>query len=124
MLTSPNPLLQPANGVPHHILGYKCTTTPVGMYFRYRIGPLDAIAVIYCGKANQLVRICSLECSLAPIFCSNLLMGCHTTSWAITTQQHPLACISDIASVHWMLLMSSNATKPTKYSPPTYLNAH
>ena len=46
MLTSPNLLLQPAYGVPHHILGYNSATTPVGMYFRYRIGPLDAIDVI------------------------------------------------------------------------------
>src|SRR5512143_3368723 len=99
MLTSPNPLLQPAYGVPHHILGYNCTTTPVGMYFRYRIGPLDAIDVISCGKANQVTCICLLECSLAPIFCSNLLMGCHTTYWAISAQLHPLACILDIESV-------------------------
>src|SRR5689334_5027958 len=75
MLTSPNLLLGPAYGVPHHILGHNNATTPVGMYFRYMIGPLEAIDVISCNKSNQLVCICLVECSLAPIFCSDLLIG-------------------------------------------------
>src|SRR4029079_5832949 len=51
-------------------------------------------------QANQLVCVCLIECSLAPIFCSDLLMVCHTTYRAITMQQHPLACILDIESVN------------------------
>src|SRR6476620_11045571 len=76
---SPNLLLGPAFSEPHHIPGHNNATTSVGMYFRYRIGPLDAIDVIQCDKANQLRCICLVECSLAPIFCSDLLMVCITT---------------------------------------------
>src|SRR5690348_16781761 len=100
MLTSPNLLLGPAYGVPHHIPAHNNATTSVGMYFRYMIGPLEAIDVIQCDKANQLVCICLVECSLAPIFNSDLLMVCLTTYRTITMPQHPLACISDIRSVH------------------------
>src|SRR5512147_727541 len=114
MLSSLNYLLQPAYGAPHPILGYNSATTSLGMYFRYRIGPLDATYVIYCGKANQVVCICSLECSLAQSSAPTCLWGSHTTYWAITAQQHSLACVFDINSVHYMLLMSSNAAKPTK----------
>src|SRR6185295_9573182 len=98
MLTSPNLLLGPAFGVPHHIPGHNNATIPVGMYFRYRIGPLEAIDVIQGDKANQLRCICLVECSLAPIFCSALLMVCLTTYRTITMPQHPLACISDTRS--------------------------
>src|SRR6476620_2670230 len=100
MLTSPNLLLGPAFGVPHHIPGHNNATTPVGMYFRYRIGPLEAIDVIHCDKANQLRCICLVECSLALIFCSDLLWVCPTTYRARTIPQHPLACILDLGSVH------------------------
>ena len=79
MLTSPNLLLGPAYGVPHHIPGSDNATTPVGMYFRYKIDLIEAIEVIQCNKAYHLVCICLFECSLAPIFCSDLLMVCHTT---------------------------------------------
>src|SRR6185437_9799943 len=106
MLTSPNLLFGPAFGVPHHIPGHDNATTPVGMYFIYRIGPLEAIDVIQCNKANSLVFICLVECSLAPIFCSDLLLVCPTTYRAITMPQHPLACILDIGSVNQKLLMS------------------
>ena len=68
MLTSPSLLLGPAYGVPHHIMGHNNATTPVAMYFRYMIGPLEAIDVIQCDKANQLVCICLFECSLALVF--------------------------------------------------------
>src|SRR6185312_6578931 len=100
MLTSPNLLLGPAFGVPHHIPGHNNATTHVGMYFRYRIGPLEAIDVIQCNSAIQLVCICLVECSLAPIFCSDLLLVCPTTYRAITMPQHTLACILDTGSVH------------------------
>src|SRR4029079_13896483 len=100
MLTSPNLQLGPAYSVPHHIPGHTNATTPVGMYFRYKIGPLEAIDVIQCDKANQVVCICLVECSLAPIFCSDLLMVCLTTYRIITMPQHPLACTLDIRSVH------------------------
>src|SRR5690349_215974 len=100
MLTSPNLLLGPAFGEPHLIPGHNNATTPVGMYFRYRIGQLKAIEVIQCDKANQLRCICLVECSLAPIFCSDLLCVCPTTYRAITMPQHPLACILDIGSVN------------------------
>src|SRR6478736_2996053 len=113
MLTSPSLLLRPAYGVPHHIMGHNNATTPVGTYFRYKIGPLEAIDVIQCDKANQLVCVCLFECSLAQTFCSGLLLVSPTTYRAITMPQHPLACILDTRSVHWKLLMSSNATKPT-----------
>src|SRR6185295_18804505 len=93
MLASPNLLLGPAYGVPHHIPGPNNATTPVGMYIRYRISPSEAIDVIQGDKANQLVCVCLFECSLAPIFCSDLLMVCLTTYRAITMPQHPLACI-------------------------------
>src|SRR6476660_4436291 len=99
MLTSFNLLLEPAVGVPHDIPGHNNATTPVGMYFRYRIGPLEAIDVIQCDNAIQLVCIGLVECSLAPIFCSDLLLVCPTTYRAITMPQHPLACILDISSV-------------------------
>src|SRR5689334_22252177 len=99
MLTSPNLLLGPAFGEPHHIPGHNNATTSVGMYFRFGIGPLEAIDVIQCDQANQLVCVCLVECSLAPIFCSDLLMVCHTTYRAITMPQHPLACTSAIQSV-------------------------
>src|SRR5690348_15328912 len=89
MLTSPNLLLGPAYGVPHHIPGHNNATKPVGMYFRYRIGPLEAIDVISCDKAYHLVCICLVECSLASIFCSDLLLVCPTTYRAITMPQHP-----------------------------------
>ena len=46
MLTSPNLLLGPAVGVPHHIPGRDNATTPVGSYFRYKIGLVEAIDVI------------------------------------------------------------------------------
>ena len=46
MLTSPNILLGHAFGVPHHIPGHNNATTPVGMYFRYKIGPLEAVDAI------------------------------------------------------------------------------
>ena len=88
-----------AYGVPSHIPVHVIATTPVGMYFRYKVGPLHAIDVVYCSKGNRVVRICLFECSLAPIFCSDLLMVCHTTYRAIPMQQHPLACILDIRSV-------------------------
>src|SRR6476620_9474174 len=91
MLTSPNLLLGPAYGLPHLIRGHPNATTPVGIYFRYKIGPLEAIDVISCDKANQLVCICLVECSLAPIFCSDLLMVCHTTQRPVTMPQRPLA---------------------------------
>ena len=52
MLTSLNLLLGPAYGVPHPIPGHKNATTPVGMYFRYRIGPLEAIDVMLM-RQNQ-----------------------------------------------------------------------
>src|SRR6476659_10179889 len=91
MLTSPNLLLVHAYGVPHQRTGHNNATTPVGMYFRYSIGPLEAIDV-RC--------ICLVECSLAPIFCSDLLLVCPTTYRAITMPQHPLACILDIGSVN------------------------
>src|SRR5689334_24598549 len=113
MLTSPNLLLGPAFNEPHHIPDHNNATTSVGMYFRFRIGPLETIDVIQCDKANSLVCICLVECSLAPIFCSGLLLVSPTTYRAITMPQHPLACILDLGSVHWKLLMSSNATKPT-----------
>src|SRR5689334_14206215 len=100
MLTSPNLLLGPADGVPHHIPGRNNATTPVGILFKYKIDLLEAIEVIYCDNANPLVCICLVECSQAPIFCSDLLMVCHTTKWAVTMQQQPLACILDIESVH------------------------
>src|SRR6185437_7514462 len=90
MLTSPNLLLGPAYSVPHHIPGHTSATTPVGMYFRYTICLLEAIDVIYYDKATQLVCICLVECSLAPIFCSDLLIVCHTTYRAIIMQQRPL----------------------------------
>src|SRR6185437_11628852 len=106
MLTSPNLLLGPALGVPHHIPGHNNAATPVGMYLRFGIGPLEAIDVIQCDKANSLVCICLVECSLAPIFCSDLLLVCLTTYRAITMRQHPLACILDIGSVNQKLLMS------------------
>src|SRR6476661_8090043 len=99
MLTSPNLLFRLAFGEPHHIPGHNNATTPVGMYFRYKIGPIEAIDVIQCDKANQLVCICLVECSLAPIFCSDLLMVCLTTYRAISMQQHPLACTLAIRSV-------------------------
>ena len=113
MLTSPSLLLGPAYGVPHHIMGHNNATTPVAMYFRYMIGPLEAIDVIQCDKANQLVCICLSECSLALVFCSDLLMVCHTTLRAITIEIHLWACISEIGSVRYKLLISSNATNPT-----------
>src|SRR6476659_7075820 len=100
MLTSPSLLHGPTYGVPHHIMGHNNATTPVAMYFKYKIGPLEAIDVIQCDKANQLVCICLCECSLAPIFCFDKLLVCSTTYRAITMPQHPLACISDIRSVH------------------------
>src|SRR6185312_9206249 len=100
MLTSPNLLLGPAYGVPHPIPGHNNATIPVGMYFRYRIGPLEAIDVIQCDKANSLVCICLVECSLAPTFCLDLLLVSPTTYRAITMPQHPLACILDLGSVH------------------------
>src|SRR5689334_6010641 len=100
MLTSPNLLLGPAVGVPNHIPGHNNATTPVGIYFRYKINLLEAIEVIKCDNANPLVCICLVECSQAPIFCSDLLLVCHTTYRAITMQQQPLACILDIESVH------------------------
>ena len=53
MLTSPNLLLGPAYGVPHHIPGHNNATTLVGMYFRYKIGPLKAIDVIYATKPTN-----------------------------------------------------------------------
>src|SRR5690242_10846995 len=77
MLSSPNLLLGLAYGVPHHIPSHNIATTPLGTYFRYKIGPLEAIDVIECDKANQLVCICLGECSLAPIFCLDLLMVPH-----------------------------------------------
>src|SRR5689334_11926472 len=113
MLTGPNLLLGPAYGVPHHIPGHNNATIPVGMYFRYKIGLLETIDVIPCNKVCHQVCICLFECSLAPIFCSDMLMVCPTAYRAITMQQHPLACILDIRSVHYKLLMSSNATKPS-----------
>src|SRR6476469_9058859 len=100
MLTSPNLLLGPAFSVSHHIPGHNNAKTPGGMYLRFLIGPLEAIDVIQCDKANQLRCICLVECSLAPIFCSDLLMVCLTTYRAITMPQHPLACILDLGSVH------------------------
>src|SRR6185312_11339271 len=100
MLTSPNLLFGPALGVPHHIPGHNNATTPVGTYLRYRIGPFEAIDVIQCDKTNQLVCIWLVECSLAPIFCSDLLLVCPTTYRAITMPQHPLACTLDIGSVN------------------------
>src|SRR6476619_4574598 len=100
MLTNPSLLLGPAYGVPHHIMGHNNATTPVAMYFKYMIGPLEATDVIQCDKANQLVCICLFECSLALVFSSDLLMVCHITLWAITMaitmQQHPLPCTLDI----------------------------
>src|SRR5690348_14004145 len=87
MLTSPNLLLGPAFAMPQHIPGHNNATTPVGMYFRYMIGPLEAIDVIQCDQAIQLVCICLVECSLAPIFCSGLLWVCPTTYRAITMPQ-------------------------------------
>src|SRR6478736_3684331 len=100
MLTSPNLQLGPAYGVPHHIPGRNNATTPVGTYLRYKIDLLEAIDVIQCNKAYHLVCICLVECSLAPIFCSDLLVVCHTSYRAITMQQYPLACISDIRSIY------------------------
>src|SRR6476620_6003992 len=100
MLTSPNLPLGPAYGVPHHIPSHNNATTPVGTYFRYKIGPLEAIDVIQCDKANKLLCVCLFECSLAPTFRSDLLMVCHTTYRAITRPQHPWARILDIRSVH------------------------
>src|SRR5512138_3257144 len=100
MLTSPSLLLRPAYGVPHHIMGHNNATTPVAMYFRYMIGPLEAIDVIQCDKANQLVCICLSECSLVLVFFSHLLMVCHSTYYAIPIQQHPLPCTLDLRSVH------------------------
>src|SRR6476620_373117 len=100
MLTSPNLLLRPTFGVPHHIPDHNNATTPVGMYFRYRIGPLEAIDVIQCDEAIQLVCICLVERSPPQTFCSNLLLVCLTTYRTITMPQHPLACILDIRSVH------------------------
>src|SRR6185437_15457807 len=99
MLTSPNLLLGPAFGEPHHIPGHNNATTSVGMNFRFGIGPLGAIAVFLCDEANSLVCIRLVECSLAPIFCSDLLLVCLTTYRTIAMPQHPLACISDIVSV-------------------------
>src|SRR6185312_10325802 len=39
-------------------------------------------------------------------------------------QQHPLACISDIRSVHYKLLMSSIAAKASEWCAFACLNAH
>jgi hypothetical protein len=77
--------------MPGHILGHNKETTPVGIYFRYKIGPLEANDVVYVGRGNQLLRICLFEYSLAPIVCFNLLMACLASHWAITMQQHRLA---------------------------------
>src|SRR6476620_7679586 len=100
MLTNPNLMLVHSYGVPHHIMGHNNATTPVAMYFRCTFGPLEAIDVIQCDKANQLVCVCLVECSLAPSFCSDMLMVCHTTYRAITMPQHPLACTLDLKSRH------------------------
>src|SRR5689334_12448837 len=100
MLTSPSLLLRPTHNKPHHIMGHNNATTPVGMYFRCMIGPLEAIDVIQCDKANKLVCVGLLERSLAPTFCSDLLMVCHTTYRPVTMPHHPLACILDTRSVH------------------------
>src|SRR6478736_6416770 len=100
MLTPPTFLPNPCFALSHHIPGHNNATTPVGTYFRYKIGPLEAIDVIQCDKANKLVCVCLFECSLAQIFCSDLLLVCHTTYRPITMPQHPLARILDIGSVH------------------------
>src|SRR6478736_5707751 len=100
MLTPPTFLPNPCFALSHHIPGHNNATTPVGMYFRYRIGPLEAIDVIQCEKAIQLVCSGLVECSLPPHFCPTLVLLSPTTYRAITMPQHPLACISDIGSVH------------------------
>ena len=46
MLTSPSLQFGPAYGLPHHIMRRNNATTPIGKYFRYNIGPLEAIDVI------------------------------------------------------------------------------
>src|SRR5690242_5333502 len=100
MLTSPNLLLGPAYGVPHHIPGHNNATTPVGMYFRYRIGPLEAIDVMLMQQSQPT----SVHLLSRMLTSPNLLLGPaygvpHHIR-AITMQQHPLACILDIESVH------------------------
>ena len=64
-----------AYGVPRHTLSHTNATTPVGMYFRFKVGPLQAIDVVYCGKGNRVLRSCLFECSVAPIFWSEPTYG-------------------------------------------------
>ena len=43
--------------------------------FRYKISPLQAIDVVYCGNDKQVVRDCLFECSQAPTFCTDNAYG-------------------------------------------------
>ena len=64
-----------AYGMPRRVLSHINAKTTVGMYFRYKIGPLQAIDVVCCGKGNRVVRICLFKCSVAPIFRSDPTYG-------------------------------------------------
>ena len=75
------------------MLGRYRATTIVGMYFRYKNLALPNIYVAHRGKSNQQMRICLVECSLAPVLSFGLhgLVASHASCWALAEQQQPLA---------------------------------
>src|SRR6185312_8168342 len=75
-------------------------------------------------KASEWCAFACLNAHKPQSSALTMLMACLATYWSISIQQHPSACVLEIRSVHYKLLMSSIAVKATVWCAFACLNAH